>query len=178
MTCKQKYYRKKILHRLPALKTLHHWLMKFNNYLRNCAFHGPFNLSYSPLIPAFANLLHMFQPHLSLFSLIQLFLFELYTVGQIGKIKTCSFMREHYNKLTQTAKSRRILKRHIMFDFYYSARDELSVTAESFPCTLSCDGYHLETDVNPGNLETLTPPSLMYRTTPVVIWQAFGASVI
>lgn len=32
-----------------------------------------FNLSYSPPIPSFANLLHMFQPHLSLFSLIQCF---------------------------------------------------------------------------------------------------------
>lgn len=43
-----------------------------------------------------------------------------------------------------------------MFDLYYSARDELSVTTESFPCTLSCDGYHVEIYMNTGNLETLT----------------------
>lgn len=88
--CEQKYYRR-ILHHLPALKTLHHWLMKFNNYLRICAFPGAFNFSYfNPPFPAFASLLHMFQPHLGLFSLIQLFLFELYSVGQIvKKRKTC-----------------------------------------------------------------------------------------
>lgn len=97
VTCKQNITggKKKYLHLLPALKTLHHWLMKFNNYLRNCAFHGPFNLSYSPLIPAFANLLHMFQPRLSLFSLIQLLLFELYSIGQIGKKKRLILLWEN-----------------------------------------------------------------------------------
>lgn len=160
----------------------------------------PLNLSYyDPPIPAFANLLHMFQPHLGLLSLTQLFFVWalLCRTNKKGKrlVLPCCFIRERCCRLTETAKSGWILKRHLetrechvwflLLCRKWTLGDRWVLSLHFVLWWVPCgDRYESWKPENTNKqVETvfsgLTPPLWVYRAagnSPVVIWDASEAS--